>query len=282
MNHYEFHIKKTNTLIGFDLKGIWQYRDLLLLLVRRDFLSKYKQTILGPAWFVLQPLATTLIFTVVFNRVANISTDGLPPTLFYLTGLLVWNYFTTSFTAISGSLRANAGVFQKVYFPRLIPPLSLTLSSAISVVIQLVTWAVVYLVVKSNHPNPDSFGLTPYSPLLVLLLIQTAMIAFGFGLLMASLTAKYRDLSFTMSFLTQAWLYLTPVIYPISKIPEKWQWVASLNPMVAVVEATRHIMLGESALSLSMVLISISITLLMLIIGLVFFNRIQRTFVDIL
>lgn len=278
----EIVIKASRGLLQLDLRALWHYRDLLLLLIRRDFLAKYKQTVLGPVWFIVQPLATTLIFTVVFDRIAKISTDGIPAPIFYLTGLLVWNYFQAAFTGVSGSLAANAGVFGKVFFPRLIPAMATTASAVISVVIQAVTWSVVYWLIKSSHPDADSFGITWYAVLFPLLLLQTAALAMGFGLLMASVTAKYRDLAFTMGFIMQAWLYLTPIIYPLSSVPERWQWLAAVNPMTAMVEACRAILLGESVLSLSMYAASLAVTLLALIAGVIIFNRVQRTFVDIL
>ena len=275
-------VRPSKSLFDFDWAGIWNYRDLIFLLVRRDFISKYRQTILGPAWFVFQPLVTTLLFVLVFNRVAKISTDGLPPTLFYLTGLITWNYFNTAFSSISGCLLANAGVFGKVYFPRLIPPIASSVSAMFSVAIQLVTWVVVYLVVKSTYESPDSFGVTFFSPLVLLLILQTGILSIGFGLIMATATAKYRDLTFTTGFLLQAWLYLTPVIYPISRIPEQWRWVASLNPMTAIVEGSREVLLGRSALTVEMMAISLAITVISFVVGVVIFNRIQKTFVDIL
>lgn len=278
----EIVIQANRSLFFLDLRALWQYRDLLLLLVRRDFLAKYKQTVLGPLWFIVQPLATTLIFTIVFDRIAKISTDGVPAPIFYLTGLLVWNYFQTAFGGVAGSLSANSGVFGKVFFPRLIPAMATTTSAVISVVIQAVTWIVVYMVIKSTHADAGSFGITPYALLFPFLLLQTAVLSMGFGLLMASLTAKYRDLSFTMGFIMQAWLYLTPVIYPLSSVPEKWQWLAAINPMTGMVEACRGMLLGESIISLSMYLTSLGITLAAFIVGVVVFNRVQRTFVDIL
>ena len=279
---YEIVIQPTQSWLDIDWKGIWQYRDLLLLLVKRDFLTKYKQTILGPAWFVLSPLATTFIFVIVFSKVANLSTDELPPPLFYLTGLLTWNYFSTAFNAVATSLSANSQVFSKVYFPRMLPPIAVSLSTMISVTVQFATWLVLYVIAKASSSNPDGFGLTIYCPLLIVLLIQTAMLSLGSGLIMAAVTAKYRDLSFTLSFMLQAWMYFTPVIYPLSKIPESWRWVASLNPMSAIVEASREILLGRSSLDSTMMTISITVTVALLVIGVVAFNRVQKTFVDIL
>jgi lipopolysaccharide transport system permease protein len=278
----EILVQANQRLFFIDFAALWQYRDLLWLLIRRDFLAKYKQTILGPLWFIAQPLATTLIFTVVFSRIANISTDGVPAPIFYLTGLLVWNYFQAAFTGVAGSLAGNAGVFGKVFFPRLIPALSITTSALLSVVIQAITWIVVYWMIKTSHPDADTFGITTYAFFFPLLLLHTAALAMGFGLLMASATAKYRDLSFTMGFIMQAWLYLTPIIYPLSSVPERWQWLAAINPMTAVVEACRGILLGETVLSMSMYLNSVGVTLVALALGVVVFNHVQRTFVDIL
>jgi len=276
------HIRRRRGLLDIDWAELWHYRDLLVQMVARDFSARYKQTVLGPLWFIIQPLATTLIFTVVFSGIAKISTDGLPPTLFYLTGLLAWNYFSTALNSISGCLRANAGIVSKVYFPRLILPLVGACSALLGLVVQIATWAVVLIVIKSSMAGTATFGLTIHLWAFPLLILQAGVLAVGVGLILTTLTAKYRDLSYAMGFVTQAWLYATPIIYPLSQIPERWQWVAALNPMTAVVETTRFILLGQGSPNPIMIVSSVAITLVVLFAGLLVFNRIERHFVDII
>lgn len=282
MSSFEVHIRRRRGLLDIDWAELWRYRDLLFQMVARDFSSRYKQTVLGPLWFIIQPLATTLIFTVVFTGIAKISTDGLPPSLFYLTGLLAWNYFNTALNSISGCLRANAGIVSKVYFPRLILPLVGASSALLGLVVQIMTWALVLVIVTVSLPGPVTFGITPMAWVFPLLILQAGILAVGVGLVLATVTAKYRDLSHAMSFVVQAWMYATPVIYPLSQIPEKWQWVAMLNPMTSIVESTRLVLLGQGSPNAPMIILSVAVTAALLFIGLLVFNRIERRFVDII
>ncbi|MDD5194128.1 MAG: ABC transporter permease [Candidatus Omnitrophica bacterium] len=278
---YEIIIKANRNWFYIDWRGLLHYRDLLFLLVKRDFISRYKQTILGPLWFFIQPIVTTLVFTVVFNRVAKLSTDKLPPFLFYLCGITIWDYFSRCVAATSISLISHAQLFEKVYFPRLIVPLSNILSNLFSFAIQIATFVVFYIYFKYFtgagiliDPSPHTLAILP------ILLLQTAAFALGVGLWVSALTAKYRDLSLLMTFIIQLWMYVTPVIYPVSTIPSHWRFIMAINPMASVVDLFRYAFFGTVALSLKYLGISILITVLTLVSGLLVFNKIERTFVD--
>ena len=279
-NNYEITIQPNRNWFHIDWQGLLHYRDLLFLLVRRDFVSKYKQTILGPAWFVIQPLLTALVFTVIFGKVAKIPTDGLPPMLFYLCGLLSWRYFAACLNATSFTFITNANLFGKVYFPRLIVPLSTIISNLLAFAIQLVMFLGFYFYFKCFTSASVNIKPNLFIFFLPLLLLQTAAISLGVGLWMSALTAKYRDLQFLMGFLTQLWMYATPVIYPISVIPEKWRFLIALNPMSPIVESFKYAFFGTGTISLNYLLISIFITIITLLTGILVFNRTERTFID--
>jgi len=277
---YEVVIKPNRSWFYIDWRSLVYYRDLLFFLVRRDFISKYKQTILGPTWFVVQPLATTLVFTVVFGKVAKISTDGLPPILFYLCGLLIWRYFASCMSSISTTLTSNARLFEKVYFPRLIIPLAVIVSNLLASAIQLVMFLGFYFYFKyftqlGVHINPNIYIL-----MLPLMLLQVMAISMGVGLWISALSVKYHDFAFLTGFLTQLWMYATPIIYPMSIIPEKYRIFMALNPMSSVVEFFRYAFFGTGTINLSYSLISIGTTLFLLITGVMVFNRAERTFID--
>lgn len=277
---YEITIHSNRSWFHLDWHGLWEYRDLLFLLVRRDFVAKYKQTVLGPAWFILQPLLTTIVFTVIFGKVAKIPTDGLPPTLFYLCGLVPWSYFSQCLNGASTSLVGNAGLFSKVYFPRLVVPLSGVLSNLIAFAIQLTTFLGFWVYFKLfTAVGPD---IKPNMMLMALplLLLETAALGLGVGLWMSALTAKYRDFTHLLGFLTQLWMYATPIIYPLSKIPARWQVVAVLNPMAGIVESYKYAFMGAGTVKASYLLISAAITLFLLLTGVLVFNKVERTFVD--
>ncbi len=278
-SHY-CEIRANRSSLLLDWREIWRYRDLLILLVRRDFVSKYKQTVLGPLWFIIQPVIMTVVFTLVFNRLADLPTNDVPPMLFYFCGLLGWNYFSQSFNGIASTFTGHANLFSKVYFPRMVIPLSCLFSNLIAFVIQLGCFVLIYAYLKMFSPSGGTFGFTMGIFLFPLVLLQAGLFALGVGLWLTSLTAKYRDLVHILQFLTQIWLYATPVIYPISKIPADWHWLFALNPMASVVESFRIIFLGAGNLTPGMLMTSIAVTLLVLISGMVFFNRIQRTFID--
>jgi lipopolysaccharide transport system permease protein len=260
-----------------NLKELWRYRDLILLFVRRDFVAIYKQTILGPLWFLLQPLFTTIVFTIVFGKIANIPTDGLPQPLFYMAGIVGWNYFANCFSATSNTFVTNAGIFGKVYFPRLAVPVSVVITNLMTFVIQFVVFIafLFFFYLKGSSVKPNLFILlTPY------LILQMGILGLGFGILISSLTTKYRDLSFAVTFGVQLWMYATPIVYPMSQIPERWQWLFALNPMAAIIEAFRYAFLGAGSIKPLFLGISLAVTLVVLGIGIVLFRRIEKTFMD--
>lgn len=276
---YELVLRPETSWLGLELKGLWAYRDLLWLMVWRDFSARYRQTILGPLWFFLQPLIMTLVFTVIFNRVAGLPTDGLPPLLFYLCGQLGWNYFAANFNSNSATLVNNAPLFGKVYFPRLIVPLSALVSNLFALGIQLGTFFCFFAYYKATGAG-EGFGMSWAVGLLPLLVLQIALLSLGVSLLMSALTAKYRDLTHLSTLLVQLWLYATPVIVPLSKFPEQWRWLVALNPMTAIVESSRLMLLGSGTVSSQEVLGSVCLTLLVLVIGVLAFGKVEKTFVD--
>jgi lipopolysaccharide transport system permease protein len=277
---YELVIRPTRGWFRLNLADLWRYRDLLGLLVHRDFVAKYKQSILGPLWFVIQPLLMTVVFTLIFGKVARIPTDGLPPMLFYLCGLLGWNYFAQTFQATSGTLTTNASMFGKVYFPRLVVPLSLVVSGFIAFAIQLATFLAFWAWFRFATPAGASLHLGWSLVWFPLVMVQIAMLSLGVGLWLTSLTAKYRDFNYLTAFITQVWMYATPVIYPLSKIPEEWRWVAVLNPMTMPVEALKLIFLGQGTVEPVYLAASVVASLVLLCSGLIVFSKVEKTFVD--
>lgn len=260
---------------------MYAYRDLLRMFVWRDFATRYKQTILGPLWHIFQPLITTLIFTVVFSRVAGLSTDGLPPMLFYLCGLLPWNYFSQTFTSTSATLTTNASLFGKVYFPRLIVPLSSVMSGMISFGIQFALFAAVFAMHWIADPMLQ-VGPRWQLLFLPLLVLQLGALSLGVGLWLAALTTKFRDFTVLSGFLIQLWMYITPVIYPLANVPDKWQWAAALNPMTMPVEAFRYTLLGIGSVGPVLLGISLGVTVAALISGIYVFQKVEKTFVDVI
>tara|TARA_B100000315_G_scaffold242473_1_gene264686 strand:- start:454 stop:1323 length:870 start_codon:yes stop_codon:yes gene_type:complete len=277
---YKVIIQPNRRWFYIDWRGILSYRDLLFLLVRRDFVAKYKQTILGPTWFVLQPLLMTVVFNVVFNRIAKVSTDGLPPFLFYLCGIMIWNYFSNCLNATSTSLITNSAIFSKVYFPRLIVPLASVISNLFTFAIQLITFLVFYFYFKFFTESQAIIQPNAFIWIMPLLLIQVAAFSLGVGLWISALTAKYRDLVFLMTFLTQIWLYATPIIYPVSAIPTQWRFILAINPMAAIVDLYRYAFFGTLALSWKYLSLSVLTTIIVLVSGIFVFNKVERTFVD--
>jgi lipopolysaccharide transport system permease protein len=277
----EIVIKATRGWRGVDLAEIWRYCDLLFLLVHRDFVSNYKQTVLGPLWFIIQPLLTTIVFTIIFGKVAKIPTDGMPPMLFYLAGLLGWNFFSRTLSSTSSTLTSNLGLFGKVYFPRLVVPLAAVVSSFIALAIQLVTllafWCYFKFFTSAGPSIQPGWDLLLF-PLIVL---QISALGLGVGLWLSALTAKYRDLAFLTGTLVQLWMYATPIIYPVSQIPEKWRWVSSLNPMEMPIITIRQMFLGQAGGVSGDFTLSILFTLVVLATGVIAFNKAEKTFVDI-
>ena len=277
-----FHatIRARQRWLHLPLREIADYRDLLFLLVRRDFVAKYKQTLLGPLWFIIQPLLTTLVFAIIFGNVAKIPTDGLPPVLFYLCGLLGWTYFAQTFNTTSTTFVTNAPLFGKVYFPRLIVPLSVTVSNLLAFALNLLIFCGFLAYFNFFTAAGDSLHVTWNAFLLPLLIVQLAATALGVGLWVSALTAKYRDLTHLSAFLIQLLMYATPVIYPLSQIPSNWQWLASLNPMTMIVENFRLMFLGQATASVALTLLSAGISFVLLFTGILLFQRTERTFID--
>jgi lipopolysaccharide transport system permease protein len=274
-------IRPNRAWLCLDVAGLIRYSDLLFLLVRRDFVSRYQQTILGPAWFILQPLITTVAFTLVFGQVLGVPTDGIPPFLFYLCGMLGWAYFANVLGAVGNTFGANTSLFTKVYFPRLIVPLSVVISNLFTFAVQGVTFLVFYFsfVLKGGIAGglrPSVFVLT----LLPLALLQSAALALGVGFFASALSAKYRDLQQVVPFLVQIWMFATPVIYPLSKLGPRGRWVAGLNPMSTVIETFRIAFFGVGTAKPGDVLFSVVTTLVVLLGGFALFQRAERTFVD--
>ncbi|MDT8316990.1 MAG: ABC transporter permease [bacterium] len=270
-------LEAQRTWFDLNLLELWRYRDLIFLFVRRDLVAIYKQTILGPLWYLLQPLFATVVFTVIFGEIARIPTDGLPPALFYMTGIVVWNYFSGCVTSTSDTFVTNAAIFGKVYFPRLVVPLSTVISNMLTFFVQLVLLLGFsgYFYFKGAPIQPTMWLL-----LMPALIIHMAALGLGTGIFISSLTTKYRDLTFAIGFCVQLWMYATPVVYPISQVPEKWQWLISLNPMTAIVESFRYALLGKGTLDFGLIGMSITITLIILAIGVTLFGRIEKTFMD--
>ena len=279
-NSWDLEITAENNILDLKLKDVWHYRDLLILLVRRDFVSLYKQTILGPLWFFIQPLFTTIIYTFVFGNLANISADGLPKPLFYLAGITAWNYFADCLTKTSTVFTANSSLFEKVYFPRLIVPLSIVVSNLIRFAVQMLLFVLMmfayYVKGTAFHPNAYIFAF----PVLLLLM---AMLGLGLGMIISALTTKYRDLSFLITFGVQLMMYLTTVIYPLSTVKQKYpkyEWLVEYNPMTSIIECFRYGFLGRGTFTMVSLGITTAITILILLFGIVIFNRVEKNFVD--
>ena len=275
--HHHWEITAEHSLLDLKLKDTWEYRDLLWLLVRRDFVSAYKQTILGPLWFIIQPLFTTIIFTVVFGNIAGISTDKLPGPLFYMAGITAWNYFADCFLKISTVFRDNAGVFGKVYFPRLVVPLSIIVSNLVRFGIQLLLFLafIAYYVIRGEHIHANISLLL--FPLLVILI---AALGLGSGMIISSLTTKYRDLSFLVSFGMQLLMYATTVIYPLSSAPEKYKWLIKANPMTGIIETFRYGFLGTGSFTWGLLGYSSLVSVILLVAGMIVFTKVEKNFVD--
>ena len=277
---YEVVIEPSHGWFSLDWREFWEYRDLLVLLIQRDVTSRYKQTLLGPLWFVLQPVLTAFVFAIVFGRVAGIPTDGIPGPLFYLCGLLGWTYFAQNITNAGASFVNNAQLFGKVYFPRLIVPLAVILSNLVAFAIQLVPFLLflAYYLLFTNEGG--AIHLTWRVLLAVLPLLHVAVLSFGVSLLMSAATAKYRDLIHLNQFLIQIWMFATPIFYPLSKVPPKWAWIIWVNPISVPVEAFRICLLGRGTLDVTEVASSVAVALLLCVAGLITFQKVERTVID--
>lgn len=259
------------------LKELWEARELIALFVWRDFVAVYKQTILGPLWYLVQPLLTTLTFTVIFGNIAKLPTDGLPPFLFYMAGTVIWSYFAACLTKTSTTFTSNAGLFGKVYFSRLAVPVSMILTNLMTFGIQFVLFIafLVYFALTGARVQPNAgILLTP------LLLVMMAGMGLGFGIIISALTTRYRDLQFLVGFGVQLWMYATSVIYPLSLVPEQLRLLVLLNPLTPVIEAFRFAYLGSGTVSAGLLLYSAVFTLVIVLTGLIIFNRVERNFMD--
>jgi lipopolysaccharide transport system permease protein len=278
-DNWDLEIAPQSSLLDLQLGQLWKYRDLLLLFVRRDFVANYKQTILGPLWFFIQPLLTTITFTIIFGNIAGIPTDGLPPMLFYLAGTTAWNYFSETLTSTADTFTANANIFGKVYFPRLIMPLSKVLSGLIKFGIQFMLFLglMSYFMVAGAAVKPDLVLILLWTPILSCIM---AGLGLGFGIIFSSLTTKYRDLRFLLTFGVQLLMYATPVIYPISKVPEAYRWIVYANPMSSIVELFRNIYLGAGTYNPGSIIYSALFMFVLLLIGTLIFNKVEKGFMD--
>lgn len=274
---WDLIIEPRGHLFDLKLKDVWHYRDLLGLLVKRDFVSFYKQTILGPIWFFVQPLLTTIMFTFVFGRLAGLSTDGLPQPLFYLAGITAWNYFADCLTKTSTVFKDNANIFGKVYFPRLIMPLSIVVSNLVRFGVQFILFliAIAYYAFKGPSFHP-TWAITLF-PLVVILM---ATLGLGAGMIISAMTTKYRDLAFLITFGIQLLMYATTVIFPLSAAPENYKWLIQLNPMTALIETFRYGFLGKGSFTWVSLGYASAITIGLLVFGIIIFNKVEKNFVD--
>ncbi len=273
-------IKPREKLLAVNLKEIWNYRDLCGLFVKRNITTQYKQTVLGPLWYIIQPLMTTVMYMVVFGNIANISTDGLPQPLFYLSGICLWQYFSDCMNKTSSTFQANAGIFGKVYFPRLIVPISTVVSNLLRFCIQFGLFMAVYAIYQI-WVIPGQIHTNGYALLLPVLVVLLAGLALGFGILFSSLTTKYRDMQMLLGYVVSLWMYATPIIYPLSTITNtKLKFVMSLNPLTGIVEAFKYGFLGQGEFSWGMLAYSFGFMVVLLMVGIVIFNKVQKNFMD--
>ena len=270
-------IKPEKRLLDVDLKGIWRYRDLWYMYVKRDIVTVYKQTILGPLWFFIQPIFTTVMYMFVFGGLAGISTDGVPQPLFYLSGIMLWNYFSECFSGASNTFTANAGIFGKVYFPRLVVPLASLTSNLIKMFIQLLLFIAVYIYYLAVGGTVSINAAALLFPVLVFML---AFHALSWGLIVSSLTSKYRDLRYLVGFGLQLFMYATPIIYPLSAAGDKFRWALELNPLTPIFEAFKYGFLGAGSLSWNGLIYSAVFMAVMLFFSVIIFNRVERNFMD--
>lgn len=270
-------IDSKRKLFSLNIKELWNYRDLVMLFVKRDLKNVYKQTVLGPLWIVINPFLSTFVFTVIFGIIANISTDGIPQFLFYMSGNILWSFFSSCLNRSSSTFLSNARLFGKVYFPRLVMPLSGIIYNSITFVVQFAMFLILILIYMFTGANvqPNLLVL-----LLPILMIQTSLLGTGFGLIISSLTTKYRDLNVLVSFGVALWMYFTPIVYPISQVPEKLRGLILLNPVAPIVETFRFAFLGCGTFEWLYLLISMAVTALVLFFGIMVFNQVEKDFID--
>lgn len=264
-------------LLNLNLRALWKYRDLVFLFVKRDVKNVYKQTVLGPLWIIINPFLSTFVFTVIFGIIANISTDGIPQFLFYMSGNILWSYFSSCFNRASSTFLSNARIFGKVYFPRLVMPLSGIIYNSITFIVQFVMFVILVAVYAFNGANVHPNILVLALPVLI---IQTALLGTGTGLIISSLTTKYRDLNVLVSFGLTLWMYITPIVYPVSQISDNFRWIMLLNPVAPIVETFRYAFLGNGSFEWFFLLISSAVTVVVLIVGMIVFNQVEKNFID--
>ena len=269
-------IEAKHSLFDLKLAEVWRYKDLVYMFVKRDFVSSFKQTILGPVWFFINPILTTIVFVVVFGKIAGLSTDGLPQILFYLSGVTLWNYFSTSLTSASSVFTTNASIFGKVYFPRLVMPITIVISNLMRFGVQFLLFLLVWLYyLAKGDITPNVWVLA--TPLLILLMAAFAM---GAGMIISSLTTKYRDLQMLLAFGVSLFMYATPVIYPLSSLSGIWKKIAMYNPLTGIFECFKYGWMGQGEFTVEMLLISTGIILVLLVVGTVTFNKVEKSFMD--
>lgn len=279
-DNWLYTISSKRKLIDINFREVWRYRDLLLLFVKRDVVTVYKQTILGPLWYLIQPLFTALTFTIIFNKVANIETGTVPPFLFNLAGVSVWNYFKSCLTATSGTFSSNAGIFSKVYFPRIISPLSTVISNLIKFAIQLLIFISFYIYYYSTGADISIHKSIWLFPVLIAFM---AMLSLGLGMILSSMVSKYRDVKYLLNFGIQLLMYLSAVMYPLTLMREKlpqFAWLVEYNPIAYFIEASRFMLLSSGRISMNGLLISGVATICILFIGIIIFNKTEKTFID--
>lgn len=275
---YHIHISSKRKWFELNLKEVWQYRDLIVLFTKRNFVLTYKQTILGPAWIFLNPFISSIIYTIVFGGIAGMSTEGVPKILFYLCSNAIWLYFSTIITKNAATFTQNANVFGKVYFPRLTIPVSIVLSAMVQFLVQMsmVLVFLVYYVIKGEvTPNWWAFLLIPG------ILVHLGVMGLGFGIIISSLTTKYRDLAILVTFGVQLWMYATPIVYPLTQIENGLlKTVIMINPVTAPVEAFRFAVLGQGSIHMGFIVLSCIITIAVALLGIMIFNRVEKNFMD--
>lgn len=275
-----FEIKPKNNFFSLNLKEVWQYRDLLFLFVHRDIITVYKQTVLGPLWYLIQPLFTSVIFTIIFNNVAGIDTGSTPPFLFNLAGIMVWNYFTHCLTETSDTFKKNANIFGKVYFPRVIMPLSIVVSNLLKFGIQFFIFVAFYIYYAFNGMQVQLGPSLIFFPLLIVLM---GLLGLGLGMIISSMVTKYRDLTFLVSFGVQLLMYLSAVMYPMALLKEKlpsFGWLITYNPLAYIIETARYLLLNEGDVSVYGLIYTTCITLMLLVFGILIFNKTEKSFID--
>ena len=275
---WDYIIDSKRGWFDININEIWEFRDLLIIFIKRDFITIYKQTILGPIWYFLQPLITTIVFTIIFNKVAKLSTNQIPPMLFYMSGIIAWNYFSNCLLQTSSTFTSNAELFSKVYFPRIIVPFSQVISALLRFFVQLVMFFIFYVYfILSGFSIEPAYAILFFLPIMI---IQMAILGKGIGMIVSSLTTKYRDLSHLVTFGTQLLMYASPIVYPLSIVPDNYRYIILANPMTSIIEFFRNAVFNNGNININMILYSLGMTMVIYFIGLLIFNKIEKNFID--